>query len=50
MLEALGAMVPFPPRLGRAAEFASLAVEALRNGYLNGETIRLDGAIRMQPR
>jgi NAD(P)-dependent dehydrogenase (short-subunit alcohol dehydrogenase family) len=50
MLEALGAMVPFPPRLGHAEEFASLALEIIRNGYLNGETIRLDGAIRMQPR
>jgi len=50
MLQALSAMVPFPPRLGEAGEFASLALEIIRNGYLNGETIRLDGAIRMQPR
>jgi NAD(P)-dependent dehydrogenase (short-subunit alcohol dehydrogenase family) len=50
MLEALGAMVPFPRRLGRPEEYASLALEIIRNGYLNGETIRLDGAIRMQPR
>jgi NAD(P)-dependent dehydrogenase (short-subunit alcohol dehydrogenase family) len=50
MLEALGAMVPFPPRLGRAEEYASLALEMIRNGYFNGETVRLDGAIRMQPR
>lgn len=50
MLEALGAMVPFPPRLGRAEEYASLALEIIRNGYFNGETVRLDGAIRMQPR
>jgi NAD(P)-dependent dehydrogenase (short-subunit alcohol dehydrogenase family) len=50
MLQALGAMVPFPPRLGHAEEYASLALEIIRNGYLNGETIRLDGAIRMQPR
>jgi NAD(P)-dependent dehydrogenase (short-subunit alcohol dehydrogenase family) len=50
MLQALSAMVPFPPRLGNAEEFASLALEIIRNGYLNGETIRLDGAIRMQPR
>ena len=49
-LEALGTMVPFPNRLGDAAEYASLALEIIRNGYLNGETIRLDGAIRMQPR
>ncbi len=50
MLEALGTMVPFPPRLGRAEEYASMALEIVRNGYVNGETIRLDGAIRMQPR
>jgi NAD(P)-dependent dehydrogenase (short-subunit alcohol dehydrogenase family) len=50
MLEALGSMVPFPQRLGAAEEFASLALEIIRNGYINGETIRLDGAIRMQPR
>lgn len=50
MLEALGGMVPFPQRLGHADEYASLALEMIRNGYMNGETIRLDGAIRMQPR
>jgi len=50
MLEALGAMVPFPSRLGRAEEYASMALEIVRNGYVNGETVRLDGAIRMQPR
>jgi len=50
MLEALGKMVPFPPRLGDADEYASLTLEVIRNGYLNGETLRLDGAIRMQPR
>jgi NAD(P)-dependent dehydrogenase (short-subunit alcohol dehydrogenase family) len=50
MLDALGAMVPFPPRLGHADEYASLALEMIRNGYFNGETVRLDGAIRMQPR
>jgi len=50
MLESLGAMVPFPKRLGHPDEYASLALEIIRNGYLNGETIRLDGAIRMQPR
>ena len=50
MLEALGAMVPFPQRLGHAEEYASLALEMIRNGYFNGETVRLDGAIRMQPR
>lgn len=50
MLEALGAMVPFPQRLGSADEYASLALEMIRNGYFNGETVRLDGAIRMQPK
>lgn len=48
--QSLGRMVPFPPRLGEADEFASLAVHILENPMLNGETIRLDGAIRMQPR
>ena len=47
MLEALSASVPFPKRLGDPAEFASLVLELVRNSYLNGETIRLDGAIRM---
>jgi NAD(P)-dependent dehydrogenase (short-subunit alcohol dehydrogenase family) len=50
MLEALGAQVPFPKRLGHPEEYASLALEIIRNSYLNGETIRLDGAIRMQPK
>ena len=50
MIQALGAMVPFPPRMGSAPEYASLALEMIRNGYFNGETVRLDGAIRMQPR
>jgi len=50
MKDALGAMVPFPNRLGNADEYASLVLEMVRNGYINGETIRLDGAIRMQPR
>ncbi|MEM5451596.1 SDR family oxidoreductase [Burkholderia sp. JPY164] len=48
--ESLGRMVPFPPRLGEADEFAALALHILENPMLNGETIRLDGAIRMQPR
>jgi len=48
--QALGAQVPNPSRLGSPAEYASLAVEMCRNGYLNGEDIRLDGAIRMAPR
>jgi len=50
MKDALGAMVPFPRRLGNADEYASMALEMVRNGYINGETVRLDGAIRMQPR
>jgi hypothetical protein len=43
-------MVPFPPRLGRPVEYASLVAEIVRNEMLNGETIRLDGAIRMAPK
>lgn len=50
MLQALGAMVPFPNRLGDPSEFAGLAAEIIQNQYINGTTIRLDGAIRMQPR
>ncbi|SEH00997.1 NAD(P)-dependent dehydrogenase, short-chain alcohol dehydrogenase family [Nonomuraea solani] len=46
----LEATVPNPARLGRPEEFAGLACQILENGYLNGETIRLDGAIRMAPR
>jgi NAD(P)-dependent dehydrogenase (short-subunit alcohol dehydrogenase family) len=46
----LGKMVPFPPRLGRPAEFASLVREIVTNPMLNGEVIRLDGAIRMAPK
>jgi NAD(P)-dependent dehydrogenase (short-subunit alcohol dehydrogenase family) len=45
--EALGASVPFPKRLGNAEEYASLALEMVRNTYFNGEDVRLDGAIRM---
>ena len=48
--QALGAQVPFPPRLGNPEEYASLATEMCRNGYFNGEDVRLDGAIRMAPR
>jgi NAD(P)-dependent dehydrogenase (short-subunit alcohol dehydrogenase family) len=48
--EALGAAVPFPSRLGRPAEFAELAAQIVENEMLNGETIRLDGALRMPPR
>jgi NAD(P)-dependent dehydrogenase (short-subunit alcohol dehydrogenase family) len=45
--EALGKSVPFPPRLGRPNEFAQLVGHIIENAYLNGEVIRLDGAIRM---
>jgi NAD(P)-dependent dehydrogenase (short-subunit alcohol dehydrogenase family) len=48
--ESLGKQVPFPPRLGRPEEFASMVQTIVENSYLNGETIRLDGAIRMQPK
>ena len=48
--DSLGASVPFPKRLGKPAEFAELVSFIVRNGYLNGEVIRLDGALRMAPR
>jgi 3-hydroxyacyl-CoA dehydrogenase / 3-hydroxy-2-methylbutyryl-CoA dehydrogenase len=48
--EALGAQIPFPSRLGRPEEYAALAVHIAENPMLNGETIRLDGALRMPPR
>ncbi|MDD2704018.1 MAG: SDR family NAD(P)-dependent oxidoreductase [Acidocella sp.] len=48
--EALGRSVPFPPRLGRPAEFAALAQHICENVMLNGEVIRLDGALRMAAR
>jgi NAD(P)-dependent dehydrogenase (short-subunit alcohol dehydrogenase family) len=48
--ESLGKQVPFPARLGRPEEFASLVQTIFEVPYLNGETIRLDGAIRMQPK
>ena len=48
--DALGKMVPFPPRLGMPEEYAHLARAIIENVMLNGETIRLDGAIRMQPK
>jgi NAD(P)-dependent dehydrogenase (short-subunit alcohol dehydrogenase family) len=48
--DALGRMVPFPSRLGRPSEFAALVRHIIENPYLNGEVIRLDGAIRMQPK
>ncbi len=48
--DALGAMVPFPPRLGKPDEYAMLVAHIFENTMLNGEVIRLDGAIRMQPK
>jgi NAD(P)-dependent dehydrogenase (short-subunit alcohol dehydrogenase family) len=50
VLDSLGQAVPFPPRLGRATEYAQLARSIIENVMLNGETIRLDGAIRMAPK
>lgn len=48
--QSLGAQVPFPPRLGRPDEYASLVASIYGNTMINGEVIRLDGAIRMQPK
>jgi NAD(P)-dependent dehydrogenase (short-subunit alcohol dehydrogenase family) len=48
--QSLGQQVPFPPRLGQPSEYAALAKHIIENEMLNGEVIRLDGAIRMQPR
>ncbi|MEY2535529.1 MAG: hypothetical protein QOF29_3439 [bacterium] len=48
--EALGRSMPFPPRLGQPAEYAQLACSIVENPMLNGEVIRLDGALRMAPR
>ena len=48
--EALGASIPNPARLGRPEEFAELVLAMVRNDYLNGEVVRLDGALRMQPK
>jgi NAD(P)-dependent dehydrogenase (short-subunit alcohol dehydrogenase family) len=48
--DSLGRQVPFPPRLGRPDEYADLVVSIYSNAMINGETIRLDGAIRMQPK
>ncbi|MBP7952331.1 MAG: SDR family NAD(P)-dependent oxidoreductase [Sphingorhabdus sp.] len=50
MRDALGASVPFPPRLGMPPEYAKLALCMIETGYFNGEDVRLDGAIRMAPR
>ena len=48
--DALGQAVPFPSRLGRPEEFAALVAHIVENEMLNGEVIRLDGALRMPPR
>jgi len=48
--ESLSASIPFPSRLGKPEEFAELAVHIMENGYINGETIRLDGAVRLAPK
>ncbi len=50
VLDGLNASVPFPKRLGKPEEYASLALELVRNTYFNAQAIRLDGAIRMPPR
>jgi NAD(P)-dependent dehydrogenase (short-subunit alcohol dehydrogenase family) len=50
IFDGLAASVPFPKRLGKPDEYASLVLELIRNGYFNGQAIRLDGAIRMPPR
>jgi len=48
--ESLGAAIPFPSRLGKPEEFAELVAHIMENGYINGETIRLDGAARLAPK
>ena len=48
--DSLGRQTPFPPRLGEPDEYAAMVQHIIENTMLNGETIRLDGAIRMQPR
>jgi NAD(P)-dependent dehydrogenase (short-subunit alcohol dehydrogenase family) len=48
--DSLGASVPFPSRLGRPEEFAKLVLHIIDNSMLNGEVIRLDGAMRMPPK
>jgi NAD(P)-dependent dehydrogenase (short-subunit alcohol dehydrogenase family) len=48
--DSLAASIPFPRRLGQPEEFAALAMHIIANPMLNGETIRLDGAIRMAPK
>ena len=48
--ESLGRQVPFPSRLGEPSEYAALAVHMVENAYLNGETVRIDGSIRLAPK
>jgi len=48
--ESLSASIPFPSRLGKPEEYAELVAHIMENGYLNGETIRLDGAVRLAPK
>ena len=48
--QSLAASIPFPPRLGKPEEFAALVAHIVTNTHLNGEVIRLDGALRMAPR
>ncbi len=48
--QSLGASIPFPARLGKAQEFAALALQCAENTFLNGEVIRIDGALRLAPR
>ena len=48
--QALGDSIPFPKRLGKAVEFASLAAHIVENAYLNGTTLRLDGGVRLEPK
>ena len=50
MRDAFAANVPFPKRLGRPTEYAALAEHMIENSYLNGQVIRLDGAVRFQPK
>jgi NAD(P)-dependent dehydrogenase (short-subunit alcohol dehydrogenase family) len=48
--KSLASSIPFPSRLGKPEEFADLVAYVLRNRYVNGETIRLDGAVRLAPK
>ena len=48
--ESLSASIPFPSRLGKPEEYADLVAHIMENGYINGETIRLDGAVRLAPK